>query len=213
MRGKKKEQKEKSKGLHFMKVFWTWSFCLLSKQQNHSDFVHFAFTNAFPHKYLPELHDPIFTRKSCISLQMCSLWETSLEWFCCWCNQVCCKHYLFSPQYLLSNDSELSCQKVQHGQTWANNPLKPLTAAMKAISYASKAQFISLTADHSFRQIASQTHCSIPTISRVRCEHCSEAMRGSGQCSSKLASTSFHHAIHLLSSDMAKMQARSPESS
>ena len=90
-------------------------------------------------------------------------------------------------------------------QTKPNKPLSSTTTTMKAISSASKAQTIShLTAGYSVRQIASQTHCSISTISRVRSEHCPEVIRGFGGHPSKLTPTNSHHAIHLLSSSRAK---------
>ena len=90
-------------------------------------------------------------------------------------------------------------------QTRTNNPFKPTTITMKATSSASKAQITSLlTAGYSVRQIASQTHYSISTISRIESEHCPEATRGSGGCPSKLTPTNICHATHLLGSNKAE---------
>ena len=78
------------------------------------------------------------------------------------------------------------------------------TTTMKAISADSKAQIISLlSAGLSTRQIASQTHHSIGSISKICSEHLLDATKSIGGHPSKLSPTNIRHAVHLLSTDRA----------
>ena len=100
------------------------------------------------------------------------------------------------------------------GQTRANSPFKPTSIAMKATSSASKAQIISLlTAGYPVRQVASQTHWSISTISQVSLstvQRLLEVLEGTHPSSLPPTSTmpSTFSALTRL-----KMQSKSPGSS